>query len=137
MGFTNFTAGQQTWFAFGANEMKMTNDLFLSSSKYVAPQAASDQITMSGGIPCFWIFSDVVQDQHVGSKQLPLLRVVANNAPEDSFWIEAFDPYYLPVNKRHVNTITIYVCSEADIKDESLVHLQNPVLAVLHFRPLS
>jgi len=124
------------WLGFGSQNLEKCNKkLVLTSFDMLANNEPNGDVLYTDSLPNFWIFCDVIQDQHVGSRQLPLLRNVANNAPEDNFWIEPCDPYYLPVNKKQVNAITVTVCGRASL--DAVIHLENPVLVILHFRQRS
>jgi hypothetical protein len=137
LGFTNYIDTSLPWFAHSSNYVKQPN-FSLSAFTYTAKGVPSEESSiMNGGLPNFWIYCDVIQDQCVGEKQQPLLRIIANNAPEETFWIESCDPYYFPVNKCRINAISIDVWSGSRVSTGTLVHLENPILAVLHFRPRS
>lgn len=90
-----------------------------------------------GKIPNFWIFTDIIRDQLVAGSKLPLLRVLPNNAPEENkFWVETCDPYYLPVNKSRISSITVTVTAGPNAMDTP-IDLAHPVILVLHFRPVT
>jgi hypothetical protein len=100
--------------------------LKIKASEYIAEQIYSEKNTQENvNLNSFWIFTDIVQHQHVGSKQLQLLRIVANSAAEGTFFIDNVDPYYLPVCKHKINSINIIVCSDAK---QTCVYINNPVL---------
>ena len=137
LGFTGLIGDDLPWFAQSSKYVKQPN-FSLSAFTYTAKEMPSEESTiMNGGLPNFWIYCDVIQDQYVGEKQQPLLRIIANNAPEETFWIESCDPYYFPVNKCRINAISIDVWSGSRVSTGTPVHLENPILAVLHFRPKS
>lgn len=125
------------WFLFGAHFppsyrslplYHLEGSIRVVEDKVVLPDIAS--------IPNFWIFSDIVQEQMVGSTKVPLLRVVPNNAPEENrFWVETCDPYYIPVNKTRVSSISITVAAGPGNLSAPM-DLSHPVILILHFRPI-
>ena len=88
-------------------------------------------------IHAFWILSDVVEDQIVGDKLLPLLRILPNNAPPNVWHVETCDAYYLPVARKHISTIEIRIQNGGffDTTDNnSTIVFERDVVVVLHFR---
>ena len=105
-------------------------------SNVEADEQPRDDAVASGAISSFWIYTDIVEEQFVGSHKQRLLRVVANNATEGNYYIETLDPYYLPLRCNRVQAIGIDVCTGAGgCNLGSEVYLDNPVVLVLHFSP--
>jgi hypothetical protein len=111
-------------------------NFFALSSVEADNQPADDPIA-SGAIPSFWIYTDIIDEQHVGAYKQKLLRVLANNATEGNYHIETLDPYYLRVRCNRVQMIGIDVCTGTNSCNlGSEVYLDNPVVLVMHFRPV-
>ena len=74
----------------------------------------SDNLTSdlnSDMINAFWVYCDCIADQLVGDRQINLLRILPNNAPENVWYIETVDPYYYPLVRGQLSTIKITVCN--------------------------
>lgn len=62
-------------------------------------------------IHTFNVMTDIVDDQIVGNKMMPLLRSVPNTGPIDEWTTEDIsDEHYVPVNVRYLNSIEMKVC---------------------------
>ena len=79
----------------------------------------------------FWVYTDIIEDQYVGSALSNLLRIVPYNAMEGQMHIESFDPYYIPVSRRYVSNIEIRI-----VADDDVVEFEHEVVIVLHFKQI-
>lgn len=93
---------------------------------------ASYQPDMSGGMTSIYIYTDIVEHQHVGDIMAPLLRIIPLDREAAPTVYKVFDvPYYLPVSRNRIDTIEIDLRS--DFGEQILFEL-GKVVAKLHFK---
>lgn len=80
-----------------------------------------------------YIYTDIVEPQFVGDRNVPLLRTVPINATEKSRVMEKIftHPYYVPLLKHDIETIQILIKTETG---ESVPFERGLLSVTLHFR---
>lgn len=86
------------------------------------------------GMPAFWIFTDIIEDQIVGNTLKPLLCIVPNNTQDTKYWIENVDPHYVSVRNRKLSSINIKICNSDD--ENHVTQLDGITTVILHFRKI-
>jgi hypothetical protein len=81
-----------------------------------------------------YIYTDIIDYQFVGEKQMPLLRniVIDYNTTQRTTWAHYDSPHYMRVNKKSISSILI------DIRDENgnkILFDHGSLIIKLHFRP--
>jgi hypothetical protein len=66
-----------------------------------------------GGVQALYVYTDIVEPQHVGDTMAPLLDYVdVRGTPGERICHVSNPPVYMPVDKTHIDTITIRICDE-------------------------
>ena len=87
-------------------------------------------------VQALYVYTDIIEYQHVGDKRAPLLAYVnVQRSPGERVTTLFNPPIYLPVCKSVIDTITIQLCDERGEDAKFPVGGDN-VLVVLHFRPV-
>ena len=81
-------------------------------------------------MPAFWVYSNIIGEQLVGEQCITLLRVVPNNAAENTPHMESLDAQYLPLATRCINSIKIKICAGPT---GELVQFDSELTCILHF----
>ena len=89
-----------------------------------------------GSVQALYVYTDIIEYQHVGDKRAPLLAYVdVQKLPGERVTTLCNPPVYLPVCKSVINSITIQLCDERG-EDVKFPADGDNVLVVLHFRPV-
>ena len=89
-----------------------------------------------GSVQALYVYTDLIEYQHVGDKRAPLLAYVdVQKLPGERVTTLCNPPVYLPVCKSVINSITIQLCDERG-EDVKFPADGDNVLVVLHFRPV-
>ena len=109
-------------FEFGAGE----RTLWVSTNSKYPVDVMRDYSTL-------WVYSDIIEHQLVGDSSVPLLRTVPTTRDVSDEYVSWHynHPDYVRVSKKHINTITIDIRSNAG---EKVVFRSGKVLCKLHFR---
>jgi hypothetical protein len=97
------------------------------------PQEKSG-LLVAKAISAFWLYTNIILEQVVGDRSIPLLRIVPNTAAEGTAHMEALDAQYLPVNTKRLSAINIRICNG---NSQELVAFDNDVTCILHFKRVS
>lgn len=83
-------------------------------------------------ISSLYVYCDIIDYQFVGDSKVQLLRTVStHNSSFDHFDIIYDSPHYLPVNKKTINTINIFIASDTGDK---ILFNSGKVFVKLHFK---
>lgn len=94
-----------------------------------APYAAD----IKAGFYHMFVYTDVIQHQLVGDVLAPLLRTVPVTGEHKDTVFKSFSPvYYVPVNRKHIEDITIEVKND---QNRPVKFKYGKVVITLHFRP--
>ena len=138
---TRFSQSGLKRFAFGTATTTLGDILGIPSTKiegppllyYYQPNVMRPKTGTIEQISSMYIYCDLIKYQMVGDTQAPLLGVlpVQGSYGEQIFW--GFNPpYYIPLNKQHIDSITIRICT--DTGDEIPFNPKGKSVCRLHFR---
>ena len=104
------------------------NDWLRKGTDYVGSKIETIAATE---IHSFSVISDIIADQFVGNKMLPLLRAVSNIADENLWCTVNLSEHFIAVNKNIIASIDIKVC----INDSLFpITFDNDFICTLHFK---
>lgn len=99
---------------------------------HVAVQKMPFTADITGGFNTLYIYTDIVDHQIVGDAYVPLLRCIPVQGKAGDCINNIYDkPHYIPLNKHHIDTITIEI--KAD-QNKNVPFRFGKVIVKLHFR---
>jgi hypothetical protein len=82
-----------------------------------------------------FVYTNIIDDVHVGGEMLKLLKVVSVNAGFDEVFSEVFHtPHYLSLDSRFIDRIRLFICDSEGNKIR-FTDEHSRVVYKLHFRP--
>lgn len=105
----------------------------LGVSPHVAVQKMPFTADITGGFNTLYVYTDIVDHQVVGDAYVPLLRFIPVQGKSGDFVNNIYDkPHYIPVNKHHIDTITVEIKTD---QNKNVPFRFGKVIVKLHFRP--
>lgn len=105
----------------------------LGSVPHKAVQRILFTADITGGFNTLYIYTDIVEHQIVGDAYVPLLRCIPVRGETGDCVNNIYDkPHYIPVNKHHIDTITIEIKTD---QNKNVSFRFGKVIVKLHFRP--
>lgn len=128
-GKVNFR-GPEVYEFSATEELSHIVGIYNTHGNPVKPHRTAD---ITGGFTSLYLYTDIIEHQIVGDFSVPLLRCVPVKGKSHECITVVYDrPYYIPVSKSHIHTITV------EIKTDLNRHVPfrvGKVIVRLHFRP--
>ena len=112
-----------------ANLLHLDRVIYKGTHKYLG----SGPVDIHEDTYTIYAYCDLVEHRHVGDVMAPLLRIIPTiNKSADVIDIIYENPHYIPLARRHFNSIEIRLATD---KGKELVFESGKTVLTLHFRP--